>query len=150
MYTHTLVLSCSIRSLESLPSDFIFMSNLSVIIAVGKHFNLWVVFCHSQNGLHGTKLLSIVLLHISSTLSFLLCALNLDIQEMLQFPVLLVLFGIVDSCLWLHQLPSSKILFLIPQFLGFFNTSGDGSCFYIFYYIILALVIYSILFKGNL
>ena len=60
------------------PFDFI-MFNLSVIFAVGRLFNLWVVFYHSQNGLHGTKLLSIVLLHISSTLSYLLCALNIDI-----------------------------------------------------------------------
>jgi hypothetical protein len=78
-HTHTLDFVRFSKISRRFPFDFIIMFNLSVIFAVGRLFNLWVVFYHSQNGLHGTKLLSIVLLHISSTLSYLLCALNIDI-----------------------------------------------------------------------
>lgn len=50
--------------------------------AAGKLFSLLVGFCPSQNGPHGTKLLNIVPLHISITLSYLLCVLSIDTWEM--------------------------------------------------------------------
>lgn len=82
-------------------------------MTVGKLFNLLVVYFLIQNGLHGTKQLSTVLLLISTILSYLLCGLNTDTLEMLLFPMLLELFGIGDSFLWPHQLPLSKICLLI-------------------------------------
>lgn len=86
---------------------------LSACLTVGKLFNLLVVYFLIQNGLHGTKQLSIVLLRISSILSYLLCGLSTDILEMLLFPMLPELFGIGDSFLWPRQLPLSKICLLI-------------------------------------
>lgn len=50
--------------------------------AAGKLFSLLVGFCPSQNGPHGIKLLNIVPLHISITLSYLLCVLSIDTWEM--------------------------------------------------------------------
>lgn len=76
----------------------------SIKCAVGKTFNLSVVFSLNQSGQHGTKLLSIVPLPISNTLSYLPCGPNIDTWEMLQFLLLQGLFGNGDSCLWLHQL----------------------------------------------
>lgn len=76
--------------------------------AVGKTFNLSVVFSLSQNGQHGTKLLSIVPLPISSTLLYHPCVPSIDTWETLHFLLLQGLFGNGDSCLWLHQLQLSK------------------------------------------
>lgn len=53
-----------------------------VSLAAGKLFSLLAGFCPSQNGLHGTKLLNIVLLHTNITLSYLLFGLNIDTWEM--------------------------------------------------------------------
>ncbi|KAF3786636.1 hypothetical protein EJ110_NYTH25065 [Nymphaea thermarum] len=74
------------------------------ISTVGKPSSLSVVYYLSLNGLHGIKLLSIVHSLTSSTLSFLHCDHNIGTWEMWQFLLQLVVFGIADSFLLLHQL----------------------------------------------
>lgn len=79
-------------------------------IAVGRLFNLLVDFFHSPSGQLGTRLLSIVLLHITSTLSSHPYGRSIGALGMWRFLVLLVLSGIADSCLLLLQLLLSKII----------------------------------------